>query len=149
MLPKYSLRLAGTHDSPFCYDVLVQSMKTYALQTWGVWPEEEARLAQATDCAAGRMRIIQLDGVDAGTLRVDVLPNHHQLEQLYLLPQFRGKGLGSAVLVDLLACASIKGFPMRLRVLRVNPAQHFYVRHGFRIVLSEPERLHMECDHSS
>ncbi|MNL21876.1 hypothetical protein D3C87_1431900 [compost metagenome] len=46
--------------------MLEQSMKTYPLQTRGIWHEAEARLAQTTDSAAGRMYIIQLDGVDAG-----------------------------------------------------------------------------------
>ena len=43
----------------------------------------------------------------------------------------RNLGLGSALVGDLLALAASRNLPLRLRVLRVNPARRLYERLGF------------------
>jgi ribosomal protein S18 acetylase RimI-like enzyme len=67
------------------------------------------------------------------------------LVKLYLLAKYRGMGLGSALLVQVLNYAQAQGKLVRLRVLRVNSdAKRLYERHGFKVVQETPERLFME-----
>ncbi|WP_295530704.1 GNAT family N-acetyltransferase [uncultured Pseudacidovorax sp.] len=141
--PLFSLEPATVDDADFCYHVLVQAMKIYAVQTWGHWNEAAARSAQTELCGQGRIQRILMDGHPAGTLRVDEHPMHHQLEQLFLLPAFQRLNLGAAVLQHVQQKARQATLPVHLRVLRVNPAQRFYARHGFTVFQEEPERLHM------
>ena len=92
----------------------------------------------------GRSQIIELDSQPVGLLRVDQAESHVQLEQLFVLPAFQRQGVGAAVLQQVLSRARNAGVPVRLRVLRVNPAARFYARHGFRVVSESRERFYME-----
>lgn len=79
-------------------------------------------------------------------MRVDRLPDHWFLAKLYLLPAFQGDGLGSRLLEQLIADAGMLRMPLRLTVLEVDPARHFYERHGFVVTETVPPRHHMEMD---
>ena len=144
MGPLIVLRRAKASDAEFAYRVLEQSMKTYAIEAFGEWKEHEARARQRHDAEHEDAMVIEADGLAVGWLKVDLHPTHHQLEQLFLLPSHQGKGTGSEVLQTVMDQARRAGLPVRLRVLRVNPARHFYERHGFRVTAETPERYLME-----
>lgn len=114
-------------------------MKAYAEQTWGYW-DGEANFDPERD------QIITRLGWDVGVMRVERLPDHWFLSKLYLLPAFQNEGLGSHLLENLIIDARTVRLPLRLTVLEVNPARHFYQRHGFEITDTVPPRLHMECE---
>jgi GNAT superfamily N-acetyltransferase len=140
-----SLRTATAADGEFAYEVLERTMKGYAVATWGRWLEAEARAETRSDAGAGRSQIIEVNSASAGLLRVDRFPSHFQVEQLFLLAEYQKQGVGSQVLRAVLSEAHGRGVPVRLRVLRINPAKRFYDRHGFRVVSETSERFFMEC----
>ena|SRR5215469_7594363 len=139
-----SIRRAGSSDAEFAYHVLVTTMREYAELTWGKWLETEARASVVADARTGRSQIIELASAPVGLLCVDRLDTHLQLDSLYVLPEHQKRGIGGHVLRLVLADASACGLPVRLRVLRVNPARQFYERHGFKVVAEAPERFFME-----
>lgn len=54
------------------------------------------------------------------------------LDEIYLLPEFRGRGIGAAVLRDLYRWASAEGLrAIHLEVMADNPAMRLYHRQGF------------------
>jgi GNAT superfamily N-acetyltransferase len=53
------------------------------------------------------------------------------LEHFYLVPQAQGRGVGGAILRQLLGEANESAKPIRLDVLRGSDARRFYERHGF------------------
>jgi GNAT superfamily N-acetyltransferase len=53
------------------------------------------------------------------------------LDHLYLVPRAQGRGIGTAVLADLLADADSRGLPVRVVALRGSEANRFYAGHGF------------------
>ncbi len=55
------------------------------------------------------------------------------LMDIALLPPHRGRGLGSALIAELVAEADAAGLPVTLHVERENPAQRLYARHRFRL----------------
>ncbi|MET7277740.1 GNAT family N-acetyltransferase [Kribbella sp. NPDC005582] len=79
--------------------------------------------------------VISADGVLAGCIALRPASDGPWLEHFYLEPSFQGRGLGSAVLRQVLD--SHDG-PLRLNVLQGSPARRLYERHGF-IVDSEDD----------
>jgi len=56
------------------------------------------------------------------------------LDHLYLLPRAQGRGIGAAVLADVLARADASRLPVRVGALRGSDSNRFYARHGFELV---------------
>ena len=50
------------------------------------------------------------------------------------MPEYQGRGTGTAIILDLIAQARALQLPVTLHVLDVNPARSLYERLGFRIV---------------
>jgi ribosomal protein S18 acetylase RimI-like enzyme len=139
-----SIRAAEAADSEFAYRVLERTMREVAVAAWGKWSEAEGRERTASDARAGRSQIIQWGSEPVGLLCVDKLDTHTQLDQLYVLPDYQRRGIGAEVLQLILSEARSAKRPVRLRVLRANPAKNFYARHGFKVISETAERLFME-----
>jgi ribosomal protein S18 acetylase RimI-like enzyme len=88
-----------------------------------------ARFREAFDPAT--MRLIHDDGAFAGCVTLTPHPDHHWLGQFYIAPARQGRGLGTRVLALLLAETDASGLPVRMSVLKQNPAARLYERHGF------------------
>jgi GNAT superfamily N-acetyltransferase len=56
----------------------------------------------------------------------------YALDHLYLLPQWQGQGIGSAVLTHIQQ--QCRSRPIRLGALRGSDSNRFYLRHGFTAV---------------
>ncbi|MEA2416667.1 MAG: hypothetical protein QOI58_3324 [Thermoanaerobaculia bacterium] len=76
--------------------------------------------------------IIEKDGVPIGRLYVDRGPIEIEIVDIALLPQFRGGGLGTRLLRDILREGEESGRPVRIYVEHFNPARHLYDRLGFQ-----------------
>ena len=68
----------------------------------------------------------------AGRLIVFNGREHILIMDIALLPEFRGAGIGSAILRDWMAEARRAGMPLRLHVETFNPALRLYDRLGFK-----------------
>ena len=145
MPSKVTLRQATAADAGFACGVVDRTIRIYAEQTFESWPVAEAHARTTGDAAAGRLQIMELDGQSIGIMKVERIDTHIQLHQLFILPEYQRRGIGSELLENLLAEGRASGLPVRLRVLRVNPAKRLYERHGFRVTSEEPERFYMEC----
>ena len=85
-------------------------------------------------------QIIELNGLPAGRLIVDRIPNETFLVDIALLPEFRNLGLGASILRSLQA----EGKKITLHVIRSNPAVNLYQRLGFIFVGEEAFYSKME-----
>lgn len=75
--------------------------------------------------------IIELDGEPIGRLYIDRRDDEIRLVDIALLPESRGRGLGGAILADILAEGQRKGLLVRIHVEHNNPAMSLYRRLGF------------------
>jgi len=119
-------------------------MREYVLATWGAWNEDEVRRRSSENIAASSTQIIELADTAIG---IQVVEREHdciRLVQLFIRPEYQRRGIGSRLIERLLAEARSARLPMRLRVLRVNPAFALYQRMGFNVVEATPERYFME-----
>jgi GNAT superfamily N-acetyltransferase len=139
-----TLRRARPEDVEFAFRVLEETMREYAVATWGTWWEEQSRRETVEQVSAGRTEIIELDGQPMGVHLVDRPGTHFQLVQLYIAKEFQRRGFGTELLQRLFVEAKAANLPIRLRVLAVNPARALYERLGFVVVERTPERYFME-----
>jgi ribosomal-protein-alanine N-acetyltransferase len=80
-------------------------------------------------------RLLQQDGAAAGFTLVRAAPGEEELLLIAVVPHARGKGLGSALLVDALGRARLRGVEtMFLEMRENNPARSLYERHGFQAI---------------
>jgi len=138
------LRNATSEDAEFAVLTERETMQAYAMATWGEWRAAEARQRAVDNVLAGRTEIIEHDGVPVGVLRVERTAECIDLKQIFIRPTFQRRGLGAEMLNQLIIEARVTGIPVRLRVLRVNPAQRLYKRLGFTVVKETPEHVYME-----
>lgn len=89
-------------------------------------------------------RIIQLDATDIGRLIVNRPDDHMRIVDLAILPQWRGRGIGSGILRALMAEAQGGKVPVRLHVERENPALRLYHRLGFRQIAARGHHFELE-----
>lgn len=127
------LRPAAESDSEFCYKVKKEALGLYVAQIWG-WDEDFQREFHRRDFEAARPDVVVCESLDVGTFEITRQIDHIHLGEFYLLPHFQRQGIGTLLLEQVLAEATEKGLPARLEVLKNNPVQSLYKRHGFIIV---------------
>ncbi|MEQ5839509.1 GNAT family N-acetyltransferase [Paraburkholderia acidicola] len=133
-----TLRPATESDWDFLCVVQEACMREYAEATWGKWvPEPRDNFRLETH------QVIQCDGDDIGCIALIDEAEALMLEKFYVLPSHQNRGIGTLLLRRLIDGAHTRGKPIRLRVLRVNPARLLYERNGFHIDRSTDERHFM------
>jgi ribosomal protein S18 acetylase RimI-like enzyme len=80
----------------------------------------------------------------AGRLYVHRGPEAMLVVDLALLPGHRGRGIGTALLRELLSEAAAAGAPVRLHVEHDSPARRLYERLGFRPIVDQGVYLLLE-----
>jgi GNAT superfamily N-acetyltransferase len=79
-------------------------------------------------------KIIQVDGLDIGMLQVRDREDCIYLGDIQLDREYRNKGIGTSLIESVIRSAIVANKPVRLRVLRGNPAKKLYIRLGFKEV---------------
>ena len=77
--------------------------------------------------------VIEVEGRPAGRLYVARWPGEIRVIDIALLPEARGRGVGTALLGDLLGEAAATGRKVSIHVELGNPARRLYERLGFRV----------------
>ena len=75
--------------------------------------------------------VIEVDGERAGRLYVHRGPSDIRIMDIALAPSFRGRGIGTALLRELMAEADSSGRKLSIHVEMNNPARALYDRLGF------------------
>lgn len=76
-------------------------------------------------------RFIEIDHSRAGFYTLRPMTDHWLLDHLYIVPAHQGRGIGAAVLREILAEADEHRMPVRVGALRGSDSNRFYERHGF------------------
>jgi ribosomal protein S18 acetylase RimI-like enzyme len=75
--------------------------------------------------------IIEIDGAAAGRLYLAAWPAEIRIIDIALAPEYRGRGVGSALMQQILGTARTGGRCVTIHVEIDNPALHWYQRLGF------------------
>ena len=126
------IRRAGVDDAAAVADVYLRSFHAALPTIRLAHTDAEVRHWFATTALPDPRRETWVAEASDGTAIGMMVLGDHMLEQLYLLPEARGVGLGD----DFIALAKIRRPDgLALYAFQVNaPARRFYERHGFRAV---------------
>jgi GNAT superfamily N-acetyltransferase len=118
-------------DSTFAYLVKRAAFRQYVEKVWG-WDEEEQRQLHERRFRSQDFRVVSLAGADIGIMAVVTTSECVKVNQLFLLPEHQGKGVGRKCMSLVMEEARRLSLSVGLRVLKVNlPAQAFFQRLGF------------------
>lgn len=128
------IRKAYVSDSEFVFTVKKAAFQEYVEQVWG-WDESYQKELHDRRFTTQDLRIIQFCGIDVGFLATSRTRATLKVNQLYILPEYQGRGIGTACMARVLDDASLRQKPVVLQVLKVNTrGVAFYQKLGFIIV---------------
>ena len=127
----YTLRKARKADYDFLYHLIEVCLKEYIEATWG-WDDNFQQSHFAENFDIDGCRIVLVDGRKVGQITVTEQEENLFLAVIYILPQFQNRGLGSALIREVMNQAKQQDRPVTLQVLKANtPARRLYKRLGF------------------
>jgi GNAT superfamily N-acetyltransferase len=142
-------RKAKPEDMDWAYQLFRTTMKEYIDQTWG-WDELFQRHGFDENIRSAGLLIVSLDdklakdqAAKIGAYSLKQNTGYLLLDMLLVAPQWQRHGYGSRILQHILQQGNATSQPIRLSVLRNNPAYHFYCRHGFTIESQDDFRYRM------
>jgi GNAT superfamily N-acetyltransferase len=103
----------------------------------------DARERGWRDAWPGADRFVVVADEPVGRLLVDMSADRFHVVDIALLPAHRGRGIGTAVLTEVVSQADARGVPCELSVDRGSPAKRLYERLGFVDVTSDELRHRM------
>lgn len=138
------LRKATADDREFAYRTKKAAFRKYVEQVWG-WDEQQQRQLHDRRFASQDFRVIQLSEIDVGIVAMVQEPDCVKLNQLLILPEHQGRGIGSAIMKRIIEDATAFELPVRLQVLKVNSrAIAFFQRLSFQNVGDSDTHVQME-----
>jgi len=141
MGPSITLRSTTAEDEPLLYQIYA-STRVEELRPIP-WNEAEKAAFLTLQFVSRREdhqqrfpnaanQIILADKTPVGRLYVNRQEDEIRIVDIALLSEFRGQGIGSLLIRELLAEAAATSRPVRIHVEKHNPAVRLYQRLGFR-----------------
>ena len=148
-----TLRPATADDDDFLFELYASTRKE-ELDAWG-WDgkQRQAFLEQQfrSQHKSYRMQfpssyhnIIMKSRRTIGRMMIERASDGFRLIDIALLPEFRGFGIGTRLVQELIDEAVAAKAPLRLQVLKSNPARYLYERLGFVVLGDDGPYLQME-----
>ena len=126
-----TLRPARDDDHDFARALHHSVYREVVIQQFGSWDDLVQRKFFEEAWQPNESQIIQLDGKNIGCIQRRRHPDHIELVEIQLLPDYQGGGIGTSLLKDAIISAHEAGLPLRLRVLKESRAMQLYQKLGF------------------
>ena len=137
-------RTARPTDSEFVFTTKEAAFREYVEQVWG-WDDSDQRELNDRRFGSQDVRIIRSGEVDVGFMATSRSFNTLKVDQLYILPEYQGRGIGSACMTGIMEEAEIEQRSIGLQVLKVNVRGiAFYRRLGFAVVGESATHLQLK-----
>lgn len=149
----YSLRPESGDDIPFLMRLYASTRAQELAQVAWSAEQKQAFLASQfqaqhysyrTTIAGCVFQVIEHDGAAVGRLYLEARATRVTIVDIALLPDYCGRGVGSAILQALQATAGARGLGVGIMVEKFNPALRLYRRLGFVDVADHEVYLEME-----
>lgn len=143
-MEEVSFRKADANDSKFVFAVKKAAYREYVEQVWG-WDDDYQQERHNREFASHDFRIIQFRRTDVGFLITSSTSDTLKVNQIFILPEYQGQGIGSACMTCIIDSANLEQRVVVLQVLKVNTRGiDLYQRLGFTIVGEDSIYFQME-----
>ena len=143
-MEELSIRKARTSDSEFIFTVKKAAYREYVEQVWG-WDDNYQRERHSREFTSHNFHIIQFCGTDVGFFITSSTSDTLKVNQIFILPEYQGRGIGSACMTRIIDNANLEQRVVVLQVLKVNTRGiALYRRLGFTIVGEDSVYFQME-----
>lgn len=141
----YNFSNAVPQDETWVNDLTRATMKPYVEKSWST-AEERENYYRLNRFNLQYTRIILVNGQKAGRLTASQNNKILTIENIHLLPEFHGSGLGTKVISDIIETALSKGLAVELKCLKTNPVSSLYERLGFKLKEQDEKRLYYRIE---
>ena len=118
-------------------------MKGYIEQTWG-WSDEFQQHGFETNLKPEYFTIVADEGIDVGAFLIVNKEDYLWLEMLLVDRRKQKKGIGTWVMEGIIKESTKCNLPIKLSVIRVNPAKSFYLGLGFSVYEEDDSFFRLE-----
>lgn len=154
MTDNITFRPETSDDESFLYRLFVSTREQEMRMV--PWPDEQkvAFLRMQFDAqtlhyhknySGAEYSIILCNGTPAGRLYLHQQPRDLRIMDIVLAPEYRGSGIGTRLLREILDRAAAAGHSVSIHVEQENPALRLYERLGFRSIGTNGVYFLMEC----
>lgn len=147
------LRPTAPEDDEFLYRVYASTRQEELAQVDWDPAQKEAFLRMQFEAQrkyyvenyiGAQYQIVLLDDAPVGRLYIIRWAKEIRIMDIALLPEYRGQGIGSALLKEILGEGQARGVPVTIHVERLNPARRLYDRLGFCLAEDKGVYLFLE-----
>ncbi|MBD3243353.1 MAG: GNAT family N-acetyltransferase [Chitinivibrionales bacterium] len=143
-MQKVVLRPATSADGEFAYRVKRAAFKEYVEQLWG-WDEKQQRALHEERFRAQTFYVVEKLGKAVGIMARVREQDRVKLNQLFILPQYQSRGIGTECIKHVIRDAANSGLPIELGVLKINQrAMNLYARLGFSATGESETHVYMQ-----
>ncbi|OGO91248.1 MAG: hypothetical protein A2Y17_04680 [Clostridiales bacterium GWF2_38_85] len=130
---KHSLRLASEDDKEFVYQTIKSGDFQYIDEIWG-WDEAKQRSLFDTEFNTENVYVIMFDEKSVGFCQI-IRTNRIYICELHLSSKFRGLGIGSSVLAEIITEGKSAGLPVYIGCFKnIIRARRLYEKIGFSLI---------------
>lgn len=135
-------RIGISKDEEWIFDLFKRTMQHYIEPIWG-WDELLQKESFKTSLSINRFQILMLNGIPIGAYHISKKSDHLVLDMILVEPEFQGHSWGKYLLNKIKAEAQRLNLPVRLSVLKSNPAVNFHLKQGFAKFDSDKHSIKM------
>lgn len=145
---EYSLRNIDDNEVDWLYQLSEESYRDVVVRQFGEWEETFQRKWFYDKWRSARpAKIVAIGDDPIGVVVLEQRDNCDWLDEILLAADYRGQGIGTSLMKQLIADARIRNRPLMLRVLHENhKAKRFYERLGLIVIETLENHFLMEID---
>lgn len=136
-----TLRAVTPADEPFLFDLRTVTMDEH-LKRAGE-PTDERTHGDRVRYRYNDSCIVCCGSEEIGLFKSLRDVDEWAIVQIQILPTYQGRGIGAHLVREFLRLADVAGVPVKLSVLKGNPAINLYHRFGFRVINATDTSLQM------
>jgi ribosomal protein S18 acetylase RimI-like enzyme len=140
---RIGLRPGERGDREYLWWLHRETMRDYVDKTWG-WDEAWQRVKFDENFDPLSLRIIEKDGEPIGYISVRRSCEEIFLAGIEIAPEQQNQGVATQLIKVLLGESDLSRLPVKLQVLKVNPARRLYERLGFQCTGETPTHYMMQ-----
>lgn len=136
------LRRGEIADQDWLFDLFRRTMQNYIDKAWG-WDELLQYQGFITSLPARNFQVLISEGERVGSFHLTDKPDHLLLDMILVVPARQRQGFGSFLMDCIKERSRHSAKPVRLSVLKTNPAVQFHLACGFTVHEEDTHSFHM------